>query len=160
MEFESKTIKKVRSTSVKESFYQLGRYMSLDRIIHKEGGRHSRSAIVAGMKYARNAYRLGHDMLRWNPLTERVDIFYVEVGHRTQFDELWAKVQTSQVDVEVEPSAKRQKIAAAAPLDPKPAPDTPRESGTTPSSGTPKPKAVDTQAKSLKLAVAKATRLW
>ena len=70
----------------------LGKYEPYDRILWFEGGgRDTESAKRASTNYMRNAFRMGGDMLRWNPMTERTDIYYVKVGRREELTRMWSK---------------------------------------------------------------------
>jgi hypothetical protein len=70
----------------------LVRYMSLDRVITQEGGRHNPANIKAAYGYLKSPKTLG--LLRYNNLTRRTDIGYIEVSKRNDFMEKWERVTT------------------------------------------------------------------
>lgn len=65
----------------------------------KEGGKDSEAAVAAAKRYAANAMKLGGAMLKWNPMTERTDIFYVETGKRQLFSQMWSKTKSQRQEI-------------------------------------------------------------
>ena len=68
---------------------EVGTYVSLERIIHYEGGMSSTCAIKAGLLYAKKAKAMGGQWLLYNPMAERTDILYVRKSCKTEFQRRW-----------------------------------------------------------------------
>jgi hypothetical protein len=108
-ELKAKTIEKVESEVFSEVFSEFGKYIPLERVIYYEGGIQFASSVKAAMNYAKNALRMGKDMLRYNTMTERTDLFYVQVGKRDEFTRAFARHKKS-VDTVAEPAAKKKRV--------------------------------------------------
>ena len=96
---EQVCVVKTESESFAQVFTNYSKYMSIGRVIHKEGGSHMSTIVVAGFCYAKNAFRMGGEMVRWNKMTDRTDIFYVEVCKRDEFERKWEKQNRSEQHV-------------------------------------------------------------
>ncbi len=68
---------------------EIGTYEPFDRIVWLEGGHQSPDAIAAAKLYCEKALKMKGKWLSWNPMTERVDVLYVKVTHKSVFSRMW-----------------------------------------------------------------------
>ena len=69
---------------------ECGSYEPLDMIVKYEGGRRSRDAWEAAIRYAEKAMQLGGQWLNYNSFTERVDILYIKKKYQQVFRQKWS----------------------------------------------------------------------
>ncbi len=90
-EFESATVEvsRTKAEEWQDVDEEIGTYESFDRIVWLEGGHHSPAAVAAAKLYCEKALKMKGKWVSWNPMTERVDVLYVKVTHRSVFTKLW-----------------------------------------------------------------------
>ena len=73
----------------------LVRFVSFDRVVKFEGGFKNPKNIEAALNYVEEAKKMGSTLLRYNTMTKRTDIGYIEVQHRDEIMEAWARHSTT-----------------------------------------------------------------
>ena len=124
-------------------------YMPSEQIVQEEGGETSPAAVKAATLYAMKALAMGGEWIRYNVMTERTDILYLQYPHDSTFSPNWSRFLeakgngASLATEESEPSETNAK-AAVLPVQIKESNQQPTAVGTSKrarESATPEPKA-------------------
>lgn len=66
-----------------------GEYTCFSNIVRYEGGKEDPAAVIAASNYCKKAIALGPPWVKWNNMTERMEILYVKDGVRDTFRKAW-----------------------------------------------------------------------
>ena len=99
-----------------------GVYMPFEKIVQEEGGETSPAAVKAATLYAMKAIAMGGEWIRYNVMTERTDILYLQCSRDSTFTRNWSRFLEAKgngallATEESEPSETSAKAACGTPV--------------------------------------------